>query len=46
MYQAIKDAYFLEEMKADDLSKIMKFANNLWGPNTSSYTYSVDNSFM
>lgn len=32
-YAAVKEAYFMEDIKLDDLSKVMKFANQLLGAN-------------
>lgn len=28
-YQGVKEAYFMDDMKQDDLAKVMKFANSL-----------------
>lgn len=32
-YQAVKDAYFVDDIRPDDLAKVMKFANQLLGAN-------------
>lgn len=44
--QAIKDQYMSEEMKLDDVAKIMKFANQLIGMHPNETRFSIESTNM
>ncbi|TNV72481.1 hypothetical protein FGO68_gene66 [Halteria grandinella] len=47
-FSAVKDAYFMDDIKLDDLSKVMKFANQLLGanPQLSLSQFSIESPIM